>query len=153
MKHEGTQYYSSVFTFLYYIIFPVQNLGQLGSVCVNKFSVKPSSPYSYSKMGSKIFHCCFEVDGIGDCRRQARPGRPEGKFLLYPYLSAPPPPGGQTRSSLAGGSQPIALPLRSKAAATDQNAGWSRPRAPPQERQHPALSLNRKFQICPPRRM
>ena len=60
--------------------------------------------------------------------------------LLYPYTREGSPPGGQTRSSLAGGSQPIVLPCRSKAAATDQEAGPHRPRAPPQERQHPMLS-------------
>ena len=35
-------------------------------VCVNKFSVKPSSQYSYSEMGSKIFYRCFEVDDVGN---------------------------------------------------------------------------------------
>ena len=34
-------------------------------VCVNKFSVKPSSQYSYSEMGSKNFYRCFEVDDVG----------------------------------------------------------------------------------------
>ena len=33
--------------------------------CVNKFSVKPSSGYRYSEIGSKNFHRCFEVDGVG----------------------------------------------------------------------------------------
>jgi len=49
--------------------------------------------------------------------------RPEGKKSLYSSTRESSPPGGQTRSSLAGGSQPIALPCRSKAAATDQEAG------------------------------
>ena len=66
--------------------------------------------------------------------------RPEGKKSLYSSTREGSPPGGQTRSSLAGGSQPIALPCRSKAAATDQEAGPYRPRAPPQERRHPMLS-------------
>jgi hypothetical protein len=44
-------------------------------VCVNKFSVNPSSPYSYSEMGSKIFYRCFEVDDVG-VSPQANPSRP-----------------------------------------------------------------------------
>ena len=56
---------------------------------------------------------------------QANPFRPpRGKKSSYTRtdLHLTLPPGGQTRSSLAGGSQPIALPCRSKAAATDQEA-------------------------------
>ena len=41
-------------------------------VYVNKFSVNPSSPYSYSEMGSKIFYRCFEVDDVG-VSPQAKP--------------------------------------------------------------------------------
>ena len=53
-------------------------------VCVNKFSVNPSSPYSYSEMGSKIFYRCFEVDDVG-VSPQANPSRPpRGQKLLYP---------------------------------------------------------------------
>ena len=55
--------------------------------CVNKFSVKPSSGYSYSEMGSKLFHRCFEVDGVGVRRRQTRPGLPEGKSPPIPVLT------------------------------------------------------------------
>ena len=95
-------------------------------VCVNKFSVKPSSQYSYSEMGSKIFYRCFEVDDVG-VSPQANPSRPRrGQKLLYPYTREGSPQGGQTRSSLAGGSQPIALLCRSKAAATDQEASRAR---------------------------
>ena len=111
-------------------------------VCVNKFSVKPSLPYSYSEIGSKIFYRCFDGDDVG-VSPQANPSRPpKGEKSSYTRtdLHLTLPPGGQTRSSLAGGSQPIALPYRSKAAATDQEAGHYRPRAPPQERQHPMLS-------------
>ena len=79
-------------------------------VSVNKFSANPSSPYSYSEMGSKIFYRCFEVDDVG-VSPQANPSRPpRGEKLLYPYTREDSPPRGQTRSSLAGGSQPIALP-------------------------------------------
>ena len=79
-------------------------------VSVNKFSAKPSSPYSCSEMGSKIFYRFFEVDDVG-VSPQANPSRPpRGEKLLYPYTREDSPPGGQTRSSLAGGSQPIALP-------------------------------------------
>ena len=46
-----------------------------GCVCVNKFLVKPSSQYSYSEMGSKIFYRCFEVDDVG-VSPQANPSRP-----------------------------------------------------------------------------
>ena len=104
--------------------------------------MKPSLPYSYSEIGSKIFYRCFEVDDVR-VSPQANPSRPpRGKKSSYTRtdLHLTLPPGGQTRSSLAGGSQPIALPCRSKAAATDQEAGHYRPRAPPQERQHPMLS-------------
>ena len=69
--------------------------------------------------------------------------RPEGKKPLYSSTRESSPPGGQTRSSLAGGSQPIALPCRSKAAATDQEAGHYRPRAPPVER--PLSMLSRRL--------
>ena len=75
-------------------------------------------------MGSKIFHRCFEVDGVG-VSPQANPSRPpRGEKSSYTRtdLHLTLPLGGQTRSSLAGGSQPIALPCRSKAAATDQEA-------------------------------
>ena len=48
-------------------------------ICVNKFSVEPPSQYSYSEMGSKIFHRCFEVDDVGIRPRQTHPGLPEGK--------------------------------------------------------------------------
>ena len=122
-----------------------------GAVCVNKFSVKPSSPYSYSEMKSKIFYRCFEADGVG-VSPQANPSRPpRGKKLLYPFTRKSSPPGGQTRSSLAGGSQPIALPCRSKAAATDQEARWSRPRAPLVER--PLSMLSRRLLLGLPSRL
>ena len=83
-----------------------------------------------------------DVDAVGDSP-QAIPSRPpRGGKSSYTRtdLHPTPAPGRQTRSSLAGGSQPIALPLRSKAAATDQNAGWSRPHAPFVERPLPMLS-------------
>ena len=60
-------------------------------VCVNKFSVKPSSPYSYSEMESKIFYRCFDVDGVGVRRRQTRPGLPEGKSPPIPVLTCTSP--------------------------------------------------------------
>ena len=53
--------------------------------CVNKFSVKPSSRYSYSEMGSKIFHRCFEVDGVGVPAGKPVPASQMGKVPLYPY--------------------------------------------------------------------
>ena len=99
-------------------------------------------PYSYSEIESKIFYRCFDGDDVG-VSPQANPSRPpKGEKSSYTRtdLHLTLPSGGQTRSSLAGGSQPIALPCRSKAAATDQEAGPYRPRAPPQERQHPMLS-------------
>ena len=44
-------------------------------VSVNKFSANPSSPYSCSEIGSKIFYRCFEVDDVG-VSPQANPSRP-----------------------------------------------------------------------------
>ena len=90
--------------------FEGERKGEKREVCVNKFSVNLSSPYSYSEMGSKIFYRYFEVDDVGGSP-QANPSRPpRGQKLLYTYTREGSPPGGQTRSSLAGGSQPIALP-------------------------------------------
>ena len=61
-------------------------------VSVNKFSANPSSPYSCSEIGSKIFYRCFEVDDVGVCRRQTRPGRPAvpACFSPGPWLSKAP---------------------------------------------------------------
>ena len=73
-----------------------------GYVSVNKFSSKPSSPYSYSEMGSKIFYRCFEVDDAG-VSPQANPSRPpRGEKLLYPYTREDSPPRGQVRPAGAG---------------------------------------------------
>ena len=59
-----------------------------GYVSVNKFSSKPSSPYSYSEMGSKIFYRCFEVDDAG-VSPQANPSRPpRGEKSSYTHTPA-----------------------------------------------------------------
>ena len=73
-------------------------------VSVNKFSANPSSPYSYSEMGSKIFYRCFEVDdaGVSPQANPSRPPRGEKSSYTRTDLHLPLPPGGQVRPAGAG---------------------------------------------------
>ena len=120
-------------------------------ICVNKFSVEPPSQYSYSEMGSKIFHRCFEVDGVGVPAGKPIPASQRAKtsIPIHPRgLSA----GRADPFVLGGRLTAYRLALTVKGCATDQEAGHYRPRAPPQERQHPMLSRNQGIQVCPPER-
>ena len=90
-------------------------------VCVNKFSVKPSSQYSYATKcrvkstddENPMTHC----DAVGARQRQAHPGRRSGEKLLYP--STPKGSPGSRRIDVS----PHRVPARPEAKSALQGRG------------------------------
>ena len=98
-------------------------------------------------MGSKIFHRCFEVDGVG-VLPQANPSRPprgeKFSFLLYPYRPAPHPSAGRADPFVPGGRlTAYRLALTVKGCGYGPGSQMVSPAAPPVKR--PLSMLSRRL--------